>query len=456
MKTLAFSANLALIATVVNATEEEKVSQDGENSTSYTIVDKQPVPLDVGDTTSLSVHVGFFPILERFELVAQDASVQDSTGDRPGNWWGGHQTRIVRTSDNQVYTAYLVTGSRYNTSSWKLMRRTDQGWMKITSGLAGREPVNILRTSSDRIKIVAWPNQAPYLTTVIPAQNHAKSELNVPGQWKGGSNGDWAYNAAGIGSNNDLCILQSESSLKPSALNWACVNAKNSNWSFQRTSTPYRYCYAYMIPSGNRLDMVATRDVTWPTLGYTKPPGAFDYVFNAIGAWGTSQKFSNPMSFRQVREESQTASFQNVKTRIEDVYVDTNSRTHILYNCEGACKPDGAGRRHAILVGTNKVLRDVKISVEGPCRLTQDTIGNFYTLCGVHKQNILRVYPGISQDGLDIGSPAEFNMGSHPFLGSGLAIAVPRAGVPLADYVDGVYPSGTGGNEWVYFRIRLR
>ena len=59
-------------------------------------------------------------------------------------------------------------------------------------------------------------------------------------------------------------------------------------------------------------------------------------------------------------------------------------------------------------------------------------------------------------DGLQLGDPTELDLGTEQVRYSGMAIAVPRAGVPLDDILDGVFPSGRFGERWVYFRLRLR
>ncbi len=66
-----------------------------------------------------------------------------------------------------------------------------------------------------------------------------------------------------------------------------------------------------------------------------------------------------------------------------------------------------------------------------------------------------RLYIVAWPDGLQLGPPTKLPLPGYRIVYSGPAIGAPRGGVPLADYVDGVFPSGEG-EKWVYFRLRLR
>ncbi len=247
------------------------------------------------------------PRFERFELVVEATSIADDTGNRPGNSWGGHQTRVLRLEDGDVYTAYLTTGLTFDAAQWHLVRRSEGRWRLVASGPAGREPVNILRTPNAGVAVVAWPNASPLLTTFQSENGSiARRDTPIPGQWETYA---WPYNAAGIGLDGTLCALQSKSSLEPGMFSWACRSASDGNWEFHQTSLPHRYCYAFVLPEGRQLTLVAVRDVLWSTLGYTKPAGEHDYAFNASRAFSTADYRTTPLVSTLIREEAPTAAY---------------------------------------------------------------------------------------------------------------------------------------------------
>ena len=106
--------------------------------------------------------------LERLELVSDATSV----GGDGGNAWGGHQTRLVRTSCG-LFTAYTVPGTDSFQHEWRLVQQTDDGWQIIAKGPSGRDPVNLLQGSDETIYLVAWPEGLP----VIWASAHSDGEL---------------------------------------------------------------------------------------------------------------------------------------------------------------------------------------------------------------------------------------------------------------------------------------
>jgi hypothetical protein len=392
------------------------------------------------------------PRFERFELVADGVSIADNIG-RPGNGWGVHQTRVLRLENGDVYTAYLTTGPTLDTSQWHLVRRGDAGWQAVASGLAGREPVNILRIADAGIALVAWPNHSPVLTTFAISNGRSlRSDTPIPGRWET-ETFVWPYNAAGVGSDGTICVLQSNSSLKPGFLLWACRSASDGSWEFRQTSLPYRYCYAIMFPKKTQLTLVAVRDVTWSALGYAKPAGAIDYSFTEVRAFATPDYRSTPLASSLVREELPTAAYPAPNVHHVDAYMDSKGRLHVIYMLVGQGTLGMKQTRHAMLVD-DKVVADVELPMDGFWRITQDTTGGFWALYGSGSRFV--VYRGISEDGLTLGAPTELDIGGEQVRYAGMAIAAPRTGVPLDDVVDGVFPSGRLGERWVYFRVRLR
>ena len=375
-----------------------------------------------------------------------------SVGGDGGNAWGGHQTRLLRTSQG-LFTAYTVPGTDSFHREWRLVQRRDDAWQIIAQGPSGRDPVNLLQGPDEGIYLIAWPEGLPRIWTWTHSGGElALTEEAVPGKWK---RTNWPYPSAGISSRGDLCLLASYGS-KPGQFQWACRSADKGRWTFHVTRIDYRYCYTYVMPGADgSLSLVSTRDVKWETLGYLKPEGAFGYAFNAIGLWHTPRLIDEPLQSLLVREEPPSKGFLDVLCSGQvDAYMDTEGRTHILYWLGGASAQGRSENRHAIVVD-GCVTRDVRLpgTMWQYYRVVQDTTGRFYLIRATERN--LVVYPATSDDGPQLGTPTWLYLPGYNIVYSGQAIGAPRGGVPLADYVDGVFPSGEG-EKWVYFRIRLR
>lgn len=384
------------------------------------------------------------PHIERLDVVTTGTA----TGSG-GNAWGGHQTRIVRTAAG-VFTAFTVPGIDPLHHLWQLARRTQTGWEVISSGPSGREPVNLLTDPQGRLYITAWPGGSPRIWTSRQENGHLLfDEMSVPGNW---DLSDWPYASAGASLLGDFCILQSGGD-KPGLFNWAYRNHQDGRWSFHQTHFDVRYCYTYALPGKQGdLSLVSTRDVLWTLLGYKQPPNTFGYVFNAVKYWHTHNALAEPLKELLIAEAPPTPQYPDATCDGQlDAYTDTRNRTHILYIYRGSASGGRTIVHHAI-VQDGHVIKDVELPVSGGnfWRIIQDTQSRFYLI----GSNGL-VFPATSEDGSVLGEPVALDLKGHPVEYSGIAITAPRCGVPLADYVDAVYPSGHE-KEWVYFRLALR
>jgi len=229
----------------------------------------------------------------------------------------------------------------------------------------------------------------------------------------------------------------------------------DGQWHYNTFSTADRYTGMFLLPTGtNQLAMAGTRDVLWSELGYTQPAGAFNYVFNDARLWQFGSLTQPPSASIDVHQELPTADYPNVHTSIDDAYVDTTGRTHILYSVVGASSGGQFIGRHAILQN-GTLVKDVPTGIYYPnlSRLIQDTTGRFHLIsaCGT----AVYVQSGLAgdTDGTQLGAVQTLNLtGSYVCNALNNYITAPRGGTPLADFVDGVFDSG---GQWVYYRIQL-
>jgi hypothetical protein len=382
--------------------------------------------------------------VERIELAGSEL-----IGGDAGNSWGCHHTRVVRTPES-IFTAYTVEGTgKYSHTSafdkeWRLSKRTGQNnWFDIAEGPSGREPVNLLYSSSGYISLIAWPDKIPHMWVFDSAGSYV-TDYDIPGSW---FQNDWPYHSAGIDNNGNIAVLQSTDV----DIRWAYFNAAADAWTYHDYDFTPRHCYTYMFPKHDgSTSWINTVDVLWYVLGLCKPSPSMsgDYAFNSFGYWYTPDHISTPISFTKIKEAVQD-DCEMVYGFAFDSYEDTSGRTHVLYRFID----DGQDNMRHAVIQNGTLVNDVNLPVEvpdviGQVRIFQDTLGKFYILCPD------RIYPALSEDGTVLNEPIMLD-----FAGSNVGaifVAVPRTGTPISDFIDGVFTSTTGSGDLRYFRINLR
>jgi len=377
------------------------------------------------------------------EIVTNNAAIGNG-----GNNWGGHQTRIVHTQQG-IFTAYTVEGSGEFSRVWQLAQRQSDGtWAIIAQGDAGMNPVNLLASPDGTLHIIGWPNGFGTMYSGKPQNGKiAITSERIPNKYQG----NFPYSSAGIDASGNLCILSSDGGQTPGGtFSWACYLPSKSQWVPQNSQLDFKYCYTYVFTGPNgQLSLVATRDVRWSALGYSQPPGSFDYVFNAFRYWRTNDINSDPIKVLTFAEEVPTEQypepFLNAQT---DAYLDTKDRMHILYTRRGATTGGKDQYRHRIVSASGTVLFDEEIPKEAGslCRIFQDNSERFYLL---GQSGLLYL---MDQEGQKLGTPIKLDLGGHKVEYSGYYLSVPRTGTSLSDVMDIVFPSDNG-RSWLYFQL---
>jgi len=396
------------------------------------------------------------PAVEAVEVVTEAASTPDDFPGSAGNYWGGHQPRIVRTSRGEVFTAYMVTGDAVDTNRWHVDLRTPSGWTTVGEGLAGREPVHLVRGPDDTLYLVAWPGLPRLWTSTGSGTSMTFTESEIPGGWVPRTGSSTPYMGSGISAAGDLCLFESDGEA-PGRFLYACRAAGEDSWQSQAVDIDYRHCYTFVYPQGDgSLTWVSSRDVLWTSLGYTPPSDAFSYVFNAVTTWSAPSVTDIPTGLL-VREQPQTVPGEYVMAYQRDSLIDTVGRLHVLYEL---VRDTTYEMRHAVVID-GAIAQDVLIVpsiptgwTDGYYRLLEDSTGRLYWLYG--RDTDVFLYPAANEDGTALDDPIPLDLGGHGVTYSGIHVAAPRGGTPPSDYVEAAFPSGDNGNLWVYFRLRLR
>ena len=401
--------------------------------------------------------------LEEVSLVTDSAAVGNFH-----NAWGGHQTRIVRTSNGDVYTTYLVdaAGDSPNDREFRLARKSPAGWEVIGGGAVFGEPVQLVRGPDDELTVVGWLGKGKMAMWTLAPGTEELIRSDIPGSWH---EGDPAYSAVGISRQGTIYLFASDGAggSRPDGLfQWARYVRDERRWSdLFEVTMDYRYTYGYVLPGdGGDLHVVANRDVVWSALGHDPGLDPGTYAFNAIGYWHSGDSEVEELTRTIVHEESPTEAypapdtFNNYKG---DAYRDAAGRTHVVYLLRGATTGGEEQLWHAI-IEAGEVTYNARLDVDGGRGgvLTEDSRGRLYLLTYAmdgSPEDTMAVYAAADERGTRWEAPVRIQLGGYIIRYSGVTIAAPRGGTGLADYVDGAFPAGDDNdNEWVHFRIRLR
>jgi hypothetical protein len=367
-----------------------------------------------------------------------------------GNAWGGQQPKVARTADG-VFAVYSTDQGTdeggFISRTWQLVRRQANGtWQPITSGIAGREPASLMALPSGKLAVFAWPGGEATLWTVSFAngQTTVTSEI-VPGF----PTDNWPYSSAGVDALGNLCLLSSDGTEDVTLHYWACRRAGTTRWIVKTTETPHRYAYAYVMPKGAALNVVATRDTTWASLDLPHP-GGFDYAFNAYALWRTTNVARWPLSVIDEAEEPWTAEYPEPLLDAQmDSYVDTSGRTHVLYYINGGTTNGEWTLRHRVVSATGAVLADVQLPDLGSVqRIIQDSSKRFYLIGSSGYIQRLRA------DGYTpLGSRVTIGLGGYDANGQ-LFIAAPRTGTLPGKTLDVAFVPGDE-SKFLYVSLQL-
>ena len=166
-------------------------------------------------------------------------------GGDGGNQWGGHQCRIVRTADG-VFTIYTSGGKDHFQRRWHLMQRMADGWRELSSDKSGREPVNLMAGPDGTLHIVGWPE---YQGTIWSGKPQNGNISFITDKILAVYSGSHPYNAAGIDSAGNICVVSSVDDNKDGGrFQWAYYNEAKKHWQGRVTFLDYRFCYTYIFP----------------------------------------------------------------------------------------------------------------------------------------------------------------------------------------------------------------
>jgi hypothetical protein len=190
--------------------------------------------------------------------------------------------------------------------------------------------------------------------------------------------------------------------------------------------------------------------VRWEALGYSKPPNAFDYVFNAFRYWHADSTTAL-LAAKAFVDEPPTTEFPGVVCNAQkDAYIDTKGNVHVLYIKNGSSTGGMPYHGHAVFSPQGETIFDGKTpnAVGWYSRIFQDSNARFFLLGDAGLIYLL------ANDGFTPVDSIQFDLQGYHVEYSGFGISVPRTGTPLSDVLDVVFPTN-GGKDWIYFSLSL-
>lgn len=377
------------------------------------------------------------------EVITNEAVVGD--GD---NSWGPNICRIVRTDDG-VFTTYNSGNDNFLGREWHLMKRVKNGWKEIAKGKSGREPVNLLASPDGELHIIAYPEYQATMFSGKPSGDSIKLNSQIiPGM----KQTTHPYNSASIDNYGNVYVLSSDGGSKgeKGIYRWALFHSKKKQWQVRVSQFDYRYCYNYIFPQIDKSIIIAsTRDVTWNSLGFEKPTGVFNYIFNAYGIWHSSS-FDNFLERIVFNNELPTEKYPYVLCFIRnDAYIDDKNNIHILSVRLGQTTKGAMENYHSVYSKNGTLLFE---------QVLQSSIGNFRR---IFQDDLNRIFIIDSQGSLCLLDTKDYSIKESvrlDFQGkkvtSDLFLTVPRSGSKKSKMVDIVFPSDEG-KSWIYFNLDL-
>lgn len=424
------------------------------------------------------------PALVQEDLVTSEASSVPHT-----NGWGAHGDRLVRASDGDLYTTYVVAGTDSEHFRWVLAKRSAGGttWDTVATGAIARagDPPNVLLGPSGTVFVISispWDSSAAGAPEVWDSRSDMTTP--IPGRWLTGAamrEAGALYPSASIDGRGDIYFWEDvpcpywsngngaattcRSTNAPGTYYWAYRTARDGRWHQEWWRNDYRQTYNFLLPGAlGDLTVVGTRDILQaPKEAPYKCPNESGYCFDQtlLARW---TNLDRPASSTIVARAALDAPGYSGDHRAEadDAYVDTAGRTHVLVSVVDA-STHGEYEGHQLVIDERGDVSDVAFgAVPFPnlARIVQDASGRFwiYSVGPGSDGHHCEVYiaPATSGDGTQLG-PAT----TIPFQGPwdcssedrNFDVSV-RSGTARADFIDGVVPTD-GGRDWVHYRIAL-
>lgn len=410
------------------------------------------------------------PTVETVEVVATDGGL-GNLGSVP-NSWGGHQTRVTRSSDGTVRILYLRDRADGHTE-WRLMRRdpATSVW-SVESGGTSTDDVFLLRDRrDDRSYVVAFPDGTP---AVYASPNYAPAK--IPGAWQVLSASSRHYGGVGIGvTDSTLCVKAShEFPIVPltSTTNteYACgkFNPSSGMWTWSELLTRsigLRHGYDIIIPNPTSvlpsgMYGYAQRDLYKDAAGVPAfDPSAFPYVFDGVRRYkgnvgGTSAQnvFTSGEVVPPLVKTSAVVSAPP-QMRLLDAMIDSRGRKFITYYQDDPLQPALRARKIVVLDTADNQLASIDggstLPPYGGSRVIEDPKGRLWVLwtaAGSASPNV-RVIP-LTEIPKTTTTPAVFSLGAFTELGASFMpysidgypmIATTRGGNANSFYIDLLY-----------------
>lgn len=413
------------------------------------------------------------PVVETVEIVSTDGGLGNMSSI-PNNW-GGHQTRITRSSDGTIRILYLRDRADSYTE-WRLMKRDPKTlvWSQERLGTSNDDVFLLRDPRDDRVYVVAYPNGVPAIYA-----SPTFAEVKLPGAWQVLGPTARHYGGAGIGvTDSTICVKAShEFPVVPvtgtTNTESACgiYDAVAQKWTWSELlvkSIGLRHGYDIIIPNPARLAAgmygYAQRDLYKDAAGIpAMDPTVFPYVFNGVRRYkgavrGTNadsqSSFTSGEVVQPLVKTSTTVSGPPV-LRLVDAMIDSKGRKIVTYYQDDPLQPALRARK-IVVMGPDAsdpvwatIEGGVNLPPYGGSRVVEDPKGRLWilwTAAGSAAPNV-RVFPLTETLAAGKTIPT-FALGAYTELGSSFApysidgypmIASTRGGNANSYYIDLLY-----------------
>ncbi|MES2159780.1 MAG: hypothetical protein V4476_01380 [Pseudomonadota bacterium] len=411
------------------------------------------------------------PTVESVEVVATDAGLGNLSS--VPNSWGGHQTRITRSSDGTVRILYLRDRADSYTE-WRLMKRDPVSavWSLERSGTSTDDVFLLRDPRDDRAYVVAFPDGTP---SIYASPTFAP--VKIPGAWQALPATARHYGGAGIGvADATLCVKAShEFPVLPitgtTNTEYACgqYSPTTKAWTWSELLTRnigLRHGYDIIIPNPSKLAAgmygYAQRDLYKDAAGIPAlDPSAFPYVFNGVRRYKGNSRGTNVANTFSSGEvvpplvKNSLVVSAPPQLRLLDAMIDSKGRKIITYYQDDPLQPTLRSRKIVVLDAdaADTTLANINggttLPPYGGSRVVEDPKGRLWVLwtaAGSAGPNV-RVFP-LTETPKTATTPAQFALGAYTELGAAFMpysidgypmVASTRGGNANSYYIDLLY-----------------
>lgn len=391
--------------------------------------------------------------------------------------WGGHQSRLVRTSKG-VYIASLIN-SPSGTHKFGVYKVDEPTPVLIGEEFIAGVSISLVSDRADNLYVVCLDTaegDAPYgRATAFKYTGGQGPAVKIQYQGDEFSPGG-GHNYEGVSVDGDGNIIMAVAYVNndkqyASKLTWLTLDTETDTWGEAHSShVKWSELYIYALPKPDgTTSLVSNVAAGFTQMGYDAPLG-LSFSWFGITLWNIPDLEADAIDEIWRFDLPFSADYPDpliINNYWGDAYVDTKGYTHVLLSAEHYLGLDAYPKqmRYVIFDENNEKILDRKLFDGGQsCRFVETPDGDLYILKMTNGTSKFEVY-AVNEEHTNVASETPIfvksitNVSGDPYLSviSGITVTSVRGGNSLEHFVDVAFPIDEIGNgiatDWITFRF---